>query len=263
MGIEKWGSAKKMQGFEVMELIILLFLVMSFSYFSFLMNKPRKHLGRVDQRLLIQLSSSKLIWVLLVRHFQASLIPHGDYSTETSCSSWFPALTFLPWLVTLTPHRDVGVQFLLHSPAAWRVFGRRQDANWWIHPANCCLVWIRSSFPHSADVQRYWVMLLWIFCDPGRGTVSPNIPVLENHLQKKTQKTKSGELWIGLFSVALPLCQGSFTPVLPSPSPSDPHKLLWGFFWERREETMLEGGCEVHQVSAHPSPTAGVVEFSR
>lgn len=82
---------------------------MSFSYFSFLMNKPRKHLGRVDQRLLIQLSSSKLVWVLLVRHFQASLIPHGDYSIENSCSSWFPALTFLPWLVTLTPHRDVGV----------------------------------------------------------------------------------------------------------------------------------------------------------
>lgn len=50
---------------------------MSSSYFSFLMNKPRKHLGRVDQRLLIQLSAqssfgccwwgiSKHHWYLMV-----------------------------------------------------------------------------------------------------------------------------------------------------------------------------------------------------
>lgn len=67
---------------------------------------------------------------------------------------------------------------------------------------------------------------VWIFCDPRSITVSPNVPVLGNYLQKR----KGVELWIGvglsqLFSPLsipgvwdpLPQCCSS-----PTPSTSDP-----------------------------------------
>lgn len=116
--------------------IILLFLVMSFSCLSFLMNKPRKDLRRVDQSLLIQLRSSssfeccwggicKYHWYLMVTILLKRVVV-PDFLLGLLFHS------FSLWLLT-------GIFVSNSCSTAWGVFGRRQipgcklmDTSWYL-----------------------------------------------------------------------------------------------------------------------------------
>lgn len=227
---------------------------MSFSYFSFLINKSRKSLRRVDQRLLLQLSSSKLIFVLLVRHLQASLIPHGGCFVENSCSSWFPAWTSLPWLFTLTPHREVCVQFLLHClEGLWKKTDSRMQTDEHIL-VTAVFFGLGPAF-HTVQMSN---TTEW--CCFGSFVITGE----EHSISKyscagkpfaKSQKVENSEQE---FSQLLSPSVRDHLPQCCPPHPlQTPTSCCVTPVGEEREETTLEGGCEVQQVSAHLSSTAG------
>lgn len=197
---------------------------MSFSYFSLFKNKPSKPLRRVDQSLLVQWSSSKLIWVLLV------ICKHHWYLMVTILLRTVVVPDFLLAVFfhgfALTPHRDVCVQFLLQPSISCRVFGRRQTLG-------CKLLscGVRSSFPPSAD------QCITEWCCFGSVVILGGAHYLQIFLHWKTicKKTK----W---------RIQNSFLSCSPPlsgiiyPCPSDPHKLLWLFLGEGEKKQYWKVG---------------------
>lgn len=85
------------------------------------------------------------------------------------------------------------------------------------------------------------------WCCSGSFVVLGGTQYLQKFLSWKTickKKAKRGELCRELFSISLPPCQGPFTPVLHSPSPSDPHRVLWLFLEEGEKKQSWKVGAK-------------------